>query len=463
MKKITITLLSLLTVVCLLFFGCSKTESREVFTIEKTSTIGLIDVYTVYYTDGTTSTFEIANGKNGDDITIEDVYERYKLEYGEISYADFLSHYLSFENNDYTIIGNCLLSSAKVYSEFTEVSYSYRPMGGVSTNTLTTIYTGSSVIYSIDEDFTYFITNYHVVYNANATSNISDKINCYLYGSEAEPTEISSNEYDYGEYAIACEFVAGSVTYDIAVLKAKTSEVKAINDSVQAVEFAQDYYVGQTAIAIGNPDDAGLSVTKGIISVDNEYISLNIDGMAREYRSIRMDTALYSGNSGGGLFNEKGELIGINNAGNTEQQNINYAIPISIVRGVVENIMYYYSDGKDETNGVYKATIGISVSTEKSKYVYNEILGYGKIVENVMISDVSSGSIANALGLQVGDRLVSIQIGNTAYELNRYYDVSDSILLLTVGKEFFMRYERDGVEYTTEEYRIKESDVSVIK
>lgn len=184
MKKIAITLLSLLTVGCFVFSGCSESDARGISSIQKTATNGLVDTYTVYYTDGTTSTFEVTNGengtdgedgKNGENVTIEAVYEQYKQEYGEISYADFLALYMTFENNDYTVIGDCLRSSAKVYTEFTEVSYIYRPMGGVSTTTSTSIYTGSSVIYHIDEDYTYFITNYHVVYNANATSKISEK------------------------------------------------------------------------------------------------------------------------------------------------------------------------------------------------------------------------------------------------------------------------------------------------
>ena len=467
-RRIITVLTTFLCLCCFSLSACSESDARGILSIEKTATNGLVDTYTVYYTDGTNTTFEIKNGTDGqngadgESITIEAVYEQYKKEYGEISYADFLALYMTFENNDYTVIGNCLRSSAKVYTEFTEISYIYRPMGGVSTTTSTAIYTGSSIIYRIDNDYTYFLTNYHVVYDGNSTTKLPEQIHVYLYGSEDEPTAISSTEYDYGEYAIACDFIGGSVNYDIAVLKAKTADVFAINDNVQAVEFAEDYYVGQTAIAIGNPDDAGISVTKGVVSVDNDYIQLNIDGTTREYRSIRMDTALYSGNSGGGLFNEKGELIGINNAGNGTEQNINYAIPLSIVKGVAENVMYYYSDGNEETNGVYKATIGITVSSEKSRYIYNETAGYGEIVENIILSTVESGSIAQYIGLQVGDRLVSIQIDDTVSALNRYFDIADGLLSLTVGTQVSFVYERAGQEYTTQTYTIKTNDVLAV-
>ena len=238
MKKgrIVTVLTTFLCLCCFTLSACSESDARGILSIEKTDTNGLVDTYTVYYTDGTSTTFEIKNGMdgqngidgedgaNGENITVEDLYEQYKKEYGEISYADFLSLYMTFENNDYTVIGNCLRSSAKVYTQFTEVSYVYRPMGGVSTTTSTAIYTGSSVIYRIDDDYTYFLTNYHVIYDGNSTTKTPEQTHVYLYGSEDEPTAVSTTEYDYGEYAIACEFIGGSVGYDVAVLKAKTAE-----------------------------------------------------------------------------------------------------------------------------------------------------------------------------------------------------------------------------------------------
>ena len=170
----------------------------------------------------------------------------------------------------------------------------------------------------------------------------------------------------------------------------------------------------------------------------------------------------YNAIDGSCMTVEKGELIGINNAGNGTEQNINYAIPLSIVKGVAENVMHYYSDGNDETNGVYKTTIGITVSSEKSRYVYNEAAGYGEIVENIILSTVESGSIAETIGLTVGDRLVSIKINDTVYELNRYFDIADGLLSLTVGTEFSFLYERLGQEYNTRTHTVNIADISAI-
>lgn len=451
--------------------------------IEKTATNGLVDTYTIYYTNGTTSMFEITNGANGtdgidgtngqdgangQDLTALDLYETYKEIYGdELTYAEFLSKYMSFgetsETDTYTVINDCLQSVGKVYCGFTEYDTSTTDD---TTDTTIGVYTGACVIYRIDDDYTYFITNYHVVYSENAVeASISDTIYCYLYGSEDSPvktTDTSGNTYlDFGDYGIQCEYVGGAIVYDLAIIRAKTTDVTNINENVKAVTFAEDYYVGQTATAIGNPNGDGISVTEGIVSVDNEFISLAIDGTSRSYRSIRIDTALYHGNSGGGLFNANGQLIGIANAGNVTDQNINFAIPIQIVKGVTENIMLHYNDGEDSTNGVYKITLGITVTSQNSKYTYNSENGYGTITEEIVVSEITSGSIAKSkLGLKTGDILTSIVIDGVEYKLERYFDIGDYLLSLTEDSTFYFI---KGSGKSTNSYTVTASDLEQIE
>ncbi|MDE5729316.1 MAG: S1C family serine protease, partial [Clostridia bacterium] len=228
-------------------------------------------------------------------------------------------------------------------------------------------------------------------------------------------------------------------------------ELKEINPDIKKIELASDYYVGETAIAIGNPENEGMSVTKGIVSVDNEYITLSIDDTKRAYRSIRMDTALYGGNSGGGLFNAKGELIGICNAGDSEDQNINYAIPLDIVTGTVENILYYFGAEGFE-NGVHIITLGVTVIAENSRYVYDAALGYGKIKENVVLSSVTANSIAERLGLASGDLIKSLSINGKEWQIYRTFAISDLILTMRPGDSISFKYERGGVEKNTDVY-----------
>ena len=89
--------------------------------------------------------------------------------------------------------------------------------------------------------------------------------------------------------------------------------------------------VGSSAIAIGNAQGLGISSTSGVVSVDSEYITMTAaDGKtAVAFRVMRVDTAINSGNSGGGMYDDNGNLIGIVNAKIVYDgvENIGYAIP----------------------------------------------------------------------------------------------------------------------------------------
>lgn len=463
MKKIKLiaSAVGVLSLSCVLLAGCGKQACVTSIVPAETTEAGTN--YTVTYSDGRTETITVANGKNGKDgedglVSIDDIFEKYQEVYGETSYADFLEEYLSVSSSNTSTIARCLQSSMKVHTTFVESSYVIRPGGwsGATKSYGLAHHAGSAVIYKIEGNDTYILTNYHVVYDKSADTeanggNLPKDIYCYLYGSEADPVQSDKTDetygyalYDFGQYGIPCTYVGGSINADIAVLKAKTSDIAEINPDFNAVKPASGYCVGETAIAIGNPEGEGISVTKGIVSVDNENIALQIDGTGRYYRSLRIDTSLYSGNSGGGLFNEKGELIGITNAGNQEDQNINYAIPIEIASGVADNIIFYDRDGDSATSGAYKITLGVTVQAKSMKYVYNETSGRGDIREDVTVVSVAEGSIAEAIGIQTDDTLVAFGIDGEEYEILRNFNVSDLLLKVRAGAEINFRFERNG-------------------
>ncbi|MDE5896305.1 MAG: S1C family serine protease, partial [Clostridia bacterium] len=437
--------------------------------------------FRITYSDGKTDTLTVPNGKDGQDgrdVSIDDLYEKYVREHGDVSYAEFLDEYfsesISVDSN--AVIGKCLLSSLKVYSTFVTASSPNYWGWGSSSKTYSLGYSqGSAVIYKIDGDDTYIVTNYHVVYSSKAdeTANggyLAKDIYCYLYGSESEPVTTEEKDatygyalYDFGEYGVRCEYMGGSVTADLAVLKANTDDLTAINDAIREVSLAEGYTVGESAVAIGNTEGEGISVTKGIVSVDNEYIALSVDGNGRYYRCLRIDTSIYSGNSGGGLFNQYGELIGITNAGNTEDQNINYAIPIEIVRGTVDNILYYYLDGNETTNGAYKILLGITVSSQNAKYVYDTANGNGKITENVIVEAVTADSIAQKIGILTGDTITGLSIDGTDYPVFRSFDISDLLYRVREGSTIGIAYTRNGEEQTSELYTVLASDLSAVE
>ncbi len=476
--KIIITTFLIATLAVFGLFGCNNEQTSEtpkyVISIEKA--VDSDKNYIVTYSDGTTSVIEMTkgdagqngvdgiDGKDGENFDLDSLYAKYLEIYPNANYEDFLKNVVNVNTEgNVTAINKALKSSAKIYTEFTE-SYMVSPF---QTTTDTTVYLGSAVVYQVDATYTYFITNYHVVYNSSAieTDKIAKRMVCYLYGSESEPVSSATKgadgytAYNYGAYGIDCEYVGGSITADIAVIKAKNVDVRAINDDIETLDFATDYHVGETAIAIGNPEGEGISVTEGIVSVDNEYITLALDGTSRKYRSVRIDTSIYNGSSGGGLFNTDGKLIGITNAGDGEDQNVNYAIPVEIVKSAVENIMYYASIGEKNAK---KITLGVTVSSLNSKYVYNGTLGYGEIIEDVVVASVVDNSICSAMGLAVDDKITAFTIDGTKHYVNRSFNIGDLLLQIRSGNVISMDYVRGGSSFTSSSYAVIDSDLNIV-
>ena len=476
-KKIRLFIAALAAALTLSFVlvGCTQSVTSTVRYITSISAVG--NEIVAYYSDGSSQTLLTVGNT---EFTLQDVYEAAKsIEGDDYTYEQFLKDYVNVETpeDNSKAINRALLSSVKFYTEFKETAPI--EINGVSTGRYenrTGLYTGSGVIYRKDTEYTYMITNYHVVFSqyansANGNTKIAQKIVCYLYGSESAPqaggTSGSYTIYTYDSYAVPCEYVGGSIANDIAIVRAKTSDMTAINPSYRVAEFADSYHVGQTAIAIGNPEGEGISASEGIVSVADEYISLAIDGTARQYRSMRIDTAIYQGNSGGGLFDTSGNLIGITNAGDGEDQSINFAVPLEIAKGVADNILYYYGDGSNGSVAAQKPTLGVNVTSSNSHYLYDDSLGYGEIVETITVTSVVTNSIALKMGLKQGDVLRGITVSDgttsTEWTLNRNFDISDALLTVRAGYTITVTYMRGEEEQTTNAYTFKASDFEAVE
>ena len=317
----------------------------------------------------------------------------------------------------------------------------WRP-GSSSTTTQDYSSAGSGVIYQMDksEGDAFIITNYHVVYDAssNTENGISEDISVYLYGSEIE------------EKAIEATYVGGSLYYDIAVLRIEDSEILA-SSSAQAIDvFDSDKVgVGDSVIAIGNAQGYGISTSCGIVSVDSEYITMTAaDGKTSvSFRVIRVDTAVNPGNSGGGLFDDEGNLIGIVNAKIVDEdvEGIGYAIPSNVAVAIADNIIDYCYETDIER--VQRALLGITVTTSDSKAIYDSETGKIYIEETVSVYEVSESSLANGV-LMEGDVLVSATLNGNTTEVTRQYHIIDMMLNVRAGDTVIMNILRDGAEMT---------------
>lgn len=382
------------------------------------------------------------DGKDAADISVEELYALAQKNGYEGSFLDFLKEYIDSNSSEYdteVAINNALFSAVRIISEFS-VKSGTQLVPGYSA--------GAGVIYKLDKENgnAVIITNYHIIHNSSAygTNKLAKKVEVFLYGHELL------------DYAIEATIIGGSMTYDIAVLSVSNNEILK-NSNAKAVVWGDSNHikVGSTAIAIGNPDGAGISVTKGIISVDSEYIDLQIDETSDpiQYRSIRLDAAINPGNSGGGLFNAKGELVGIINAKTVSNdiEGMGYAIPGNLAKAVTENVIWNASRGK---TGVSKGLMGITVLVDKSSAVYNEELQMAQIVETVVIQAINKGSLAEGK-LMVNDVLVSISHNGNETKITRNFFIVDYMLNVRPGDNFTITVIREGqtvsVELTIEE------------
>lgn len=299
---------------------------------------------------------------------------------------------------------------------------------------------GSAVIYKLDRSTgtAYLITNYHVVYDDSITvaavapdSNIS----IYLYGKE------------YSFYAIPCAYVGGSSSYDVAVLKIENCDlIKNGNGTETLIGNSDEVSVLDTVTAIGNQRGEGIATTVGTVSVDSENRTTGGNYM----RYIRIDTPVNSGNSGGGLFDADGKLIGIVTAKamDVEIDNIAWAIPINRVKMIADNILFY-CDGTEEENGKV-ASLGIGLSPTASSVSYDETADRIVKWEEVTVKAINPGSLAEQSGLTVGDVIKSITVNGTEYEITRAYQPSELTLPARAGDTVVYKVLRgsDTVEVT---------------
>ncbi len=441
MKKLRYFLLLLILLPCTLLLGGCLNNTAYVTKIEKTQTLDNMDIYTVTYSDGTTSNFSVENGTDGEDLKIQDIFN-YLIELDpdlytndEEGFKQFLQDYLTIqidENDEKTAINKALLSAVSVYSEF--------PTYGGDTS----VGAGAGVVYEMGDEYSYIVTNYHVVYYVNSTTSnkIARNIYVYLYGSDVSVTSSNSitNSINFGGDAIKCEYIGGSMNYDIAVLRVNTSDLKEVNENVRAVDIATGYEVGDTAIAIGNPEGDGVSVTKGIVSVDSEPLTMTgaDDRTTITFRVMRIDAAVNGGNSGGGLFNSNGELIGIVNAklmyasDGTPIDNMSYALPFNNITQVANNIIDNY-ESNNRAVGVTKLVLGVSIECVNRQNIYNPLTGESTIYDESVITAISEDSIASSHGLEVGETFSAITINGERQDFSRYYDLENALISIRAG------------------------------
>ena len=255
---------------------------------------------------------------------------------------------------------------------------------------------GTGVIFTEDG---YILTNYHVVEGGS---------DCYI-------------TLDTGA-SLQARYVAGDPVNDLAVLKVDAQ-------GLPAAEFgdSEELEVGDTVYAIGNPLGYELwgTMTDGIVSAVNREI--RVDGHTMTL--IQTNAALNSGNSGGPLINEYGQVVGLNvikmSSSYFSIEGLGFAIPSAIMDRVVDDLL---ASGETQPQPI----LGLSVLVEATQLSETE--------SGLEVVEVTEGLAADRAGVRVGDYVLAAD----GYPLETSKDLLWVRRQKRVGDELTMTLWRDG-------------------
>ncbi len=212
---------------------------------------------------------------------------------------------------------------------------------------------------------------------------------------------VSGGKYTYGiltldEKRYEAELVAYDTRTDIGVLKVEANDLP-------AAEFgnSDSLRVGETVYAIGNPGGSEYfgSITNGIVSAIDRSVSSTYT-----MTCIQHNAAINPGNSGGALVNSAGQVIGINSSkiADTDYEGMGFAVPMSVVKPIVESLIQY----KYVPN---RPKLGIQYASVSSYQLYSMVVAIkGLPAGSLVIAGISTDSSLSKTNAQVGDLIIAV-------------------------------------------------------
>ena len=237
-------------------------------------------------------------------------------------------------------------------------------------------------------------------------------------GATSVKVQINGSDQSYDATVVGADS-----TSDIAVLK-----IDATGLTPAVIGDSDKLAVGETTVAVGNPlGTLSNTVTQGIVSALNRQVTVEDNDMTL----IQTDTSISPGNSGGGLFNANGELIGVVNAKSSysEAEGIGFAIPINTAMDIAQQLI--------ENGAVARPVLGVSILDVQDSSTAQQ---YGVSALGVYVADVTKGGGAEAAGVQRGDRIIAID--DTA--VSSTSTVKSYLADKQVGDTVALQVERDG-------------------
>ncbi len=260
---------------------------------------------------------------------------------------------------------------------------------------------GSGIIIGENDTELLIVTNNHVVSDASKVS--VSFIDESVYEANVKATDSDS------DLAI--------IVVPLADLTEETRNVI----KVAKLGNSDELKVGQQVVAIGNALGYGQSVTTGIVSAVNRMNSTNVTPL------IQTDAAINPGNSGGALINMKGEVIGINSSkyASTQVEGMGYAIPISEVENILNDLMNRETREKVTEERVGYLGVGCATIDENASAIYGLPAG-------ALVSEVMDNSPAEHAGIEKNDIIIEfdgidINSAEQLVDLLEYYEAGEKV------------------------------------
>lgn len=322
---------------------------------------------------------------------------------------------------------NIMLTSNSASSIFKEVgdsvvNISTKASSGFFTQQLQDLGSGSGIIYKVDGDKVYILTNNHVIEGASyVTISVT------------------------GQEQVEASLVGTDPSSDLAVLSvSKQAMTKAGIQNITVAKFADSdtVEVGDFVFPIGNALGRGKTMTQGMISAQNKKI--NIDG--KNLTVIQTDAAINPGNSGGALMNTDGEVVGINTAklSSSAIEGIGYAIPSNVAKDIADQII-----NNGYVKRPYFGIMGTTI-TENTKRIY------GINVDGVIVVEVEKESNAEKAGLTPGDIITNFN----GQKIASVDDLSSAINSCKIGDTVSLDIIRQGNKQVTLSVTLAEKNTS---
>jgi len=279
---------------------------------------------------------------------------------------------------------------------------------------------GSGVLISEDG---YIVTNNHVI--SNGADGVADEVTVTLHNRKIYKARV----------------IGRDPSSDLAVLKIDGNRFPFL-----IYGNSNNLQLGQWVLAVGYPLTLETTVTAGIVSATGRSININRRQSESPVESfIQTDAAVNQGNSGGALVNTSGELVGINSAilaPNGTYAGYSFAIPVSIVKKIVEDIVKF--------GDVQRGYLGITyIATEDMTDEQIKAQGLpSKMESGVYVSAVSPDGGAAAAGIKKGD--IITKVNNV--DVNSGLQMSAQIAGFRPGDRIPITYVRNG----------KESNITVV-